>query len=362
MNAKLVQWSALAGFFLAACAGSAFGEDVPLSPVKSDETVTFYTTAAWPAQEAGKWEVDVHGIIFEEESRPQVAAGLSRALGFELEKLTPDEKKILDARLKFFISDNERDKEIPVTLGGVRFQLPKSAANGHFRTTLTITAPPSGPVPVCAVLQNGDERCFAGAVLPMADTDAPMVVSDIDDTIKITEIRNRRATIANTFSKPFADVPGMAAAYQRWAADDGAVFHYVSGSPWQLYTPLEEFVREKKFPAGAWHLKHLRIADPETIVAFLGSQHEHKLNCIRPLVERWQKRRFVLVGDTGEQDPEIYAALAREHPKRIERIFIRNVSQETRDNTRMTAAFKDVPAEKWTLFDKADELPAKLRP
>jgi len=361
MNRKLVRSWALAAFLLVDGGRSVFGEDVE-SPVKSDETVMFYTSAAWPAKEAGKWEVDLHGIIFEEESLPAVAAGLGRALGFDPEKLTADEKKLLDGRLKFFLADNERDKAVPITVAGTPFQLPKSAANGHFQKTVILAATTSGPMPVSAVLSKGDERSFAGTVLPMSDTAAPMVISDVDDTIKITNVRDRRAAITNTFSKPFEEVPGMAAAYQRWAAEDGAVFHYVSGSPWQLYTPLETFVREKKFPAGAWHLKHLRFADPETIVAFLGPQHEYKLGAIRPLLERWQKRRFILVGDTGEQDPEIYARLAMDNPSRIERIFVRNVTKETRDNARMANAFKGIPAEKWVLFDKAEELPANLKP
>ena len=85
----------------------------------------------------------------------------------------------------------------------------------------------------------------------------------------------------------------MAAVYQMWAAQ-GAAFHFVSGSPWQLYTPLEQFTRDAGFPAGAWHLKHLRLADPETVLAFLGPQQEYKLNAIRPLLERWKQRRFIL--------------------------------------------------------------------
>lgn len=361
MNRKLAYFGVLTAFVLVAGSGSAFGEDVQ-SPVKSDETVTFYTSAAWPAKEAGKWEVDVHGIIFEEENRPSVAAGLTRALGFDPETLTVEEQKLLDERMKFFLADNERDKALPVAVAGMPFQLPKSAANGHFRATLTLAAAAPGPMAVSAVLRKGDERAFAGTVLPMSDIAAPMVISDVDDTIKVTNVRDRRAAIINTFSKPFEEVPGMAAAYQRWAAADGAVFHYVSGSPWQLYTPLETFVRERKFPAGAWHLKHLRLANPDTIAAFLGPQHEHKLGAIRPLLERWQKRRFILVGDTGEQDPEIYARLATENPTRIERIFVRNVTKETRDNARMTTAFKGVPAEKWVLFEKAEELPGNLKP
>jgi hypothetical protein len=352
---------ALTAFLLTAA-----GQDVPgnevTSPVKSDETVTFYTSAAWPAKEPGKWKAEVHGIIFEREQRPAVSAALSKALGIDPAQLSPEDRALFDERLGFFLADNERGKVLPATIAGTTITLPESTPNGHFRDTITVTAADPALLSICAVLRKGDERCFSGAVIPMPDTAAPMVVSDVDDTIKLTGITNRSATITNTFCKPFAGVPGMATTYQRWAAGDGAVFHYVSGSPWQLYTPLENFVKENSFPAGAWHLKHLRVAEPETILAFLGPQEDYKLNAIRPLLERWKQRYFVLVGDTGEQDPEIYARLAREHPERIARIFLRNETKETREGPRLTAAFKDVPPGKWMLFDKAEELPASLKP
>lgn len=361
MTEKSISRPALAMLLIAASGGA--GQDVDVSsPVKSDETVTFYTSAAWPAKEPGKWEAEVHGIIFEEENRPVIGAGVNKALGFDPAKLTVEERETLKERLKFFFADHERGKAIPVTVAGNTFRFPQSAPNGHFRSTVALALADATPLTACAVLRAGDGRCFSGAILPMPDTTAPMVVSDVDDTIKVTEVLNRKAAIHNTFCKPFVEVEGMAAVYQRWASEDGAAFHYVSGSPWQLYTPLETFLKDRKFPAGAWHLKHLRLADPDTIVAFLGPQHDHKLNAIRPLLERWKQRRFVLVGDTGEQDPEIYGRLAREHPARIAHIFVRNVTAEKRDGPRLRAAFKDVPAEKWLLFDKSAELPATLKP
>lgn len=345
-------------FLLAAAVPCALGGDVN-SPVKTDETVIFFTSAAWPAGEPGKWATEVRGIIFEKESRPLLAAGFRQALGVEVDKLTGPERTLLDERIRLFLADNERAKSIPVSIGDECCQLPESAPNGHFRGTLTFPAAGAKPVTIRAMLREGDARQFTGTLLPMPDTVQPMIVSDVDDTIKITHVRDRAAAIRNTFCAPCAEVPGMAVVYKRWAKR-GAAFHYVSGSPWQLYTPLEQFTRDAGFPAGAWHLKHLRLADPETVLAFLGPQQEYKLNAIRPLLERWKQRRFILVGDTGEQDPEIYATLAREHPARIARILLRNVSSETRDNPRMTAACKGVPAEKWLLFDKPEELPARL--
>ena len=329
------------------------------SPVKADETVTFFTSAAWPAGEPGKWETEVRGIIFEKESRPLLARGLRRALRVDEEKLTAAERTLLHERMNLFLADHKRAKSIPASIGDECHQLPDSAPNGHFRGTLTFPAAAATPVLIRAVLPGGDPRQFTGTLLPMPDTAQPMIVSDVDDTIKITNVRDRAAAIRNTFQVPFAEVPGMAAVYQKWA-QHGADFHYVSGSPWQLYTPLEQFTRDAGFPAGAWHLKHLRLADPGTVLAFLGPQQTYKLNAIRPLIARWQQRRFILVGDTGEQDPEIYATLAREHPARIARILLRNVSRETRGNPRMIAACKGVPAQKWLLFDKAEELPARL--
>lgn len=107
-------------------------------------------------------------------------------------------------------------------------------------------------------------------------------------------------------------------------------------------------------------MKHLRVMDPETIRALFAPQTEYKLSAIEPLLQRWPLRPVILVGDSGEQDPEIYGILARRHPQRIARIFIRNVSGENREAERFREAFKDVDPAKWQLFEKAEELPECL--
>ena len=91
---------------------------------------------------------------------------------------------------------------------------------------------------------------------------------------------------------------------------------------------------------------HDLFADPQ----------ETKPRAIEPLLRRFPQRRFVLVGDSGEKDPEAYGALARMYPEQLGRIFIREVSGKTRSDGRFREAFKDVPQDKWIVFTRAEEV------
>jgi phosphatidate phosphatase APP1 len=159
------------------------------------------------------------------------------------------------------------------------------------------------------------------------------VVSDIDDTIKISEVPAPRLTlIANTFRRPFLAVKGMSA---RYAAMPSAVFHYVSGSPWQLYRPLSEFLIGKAgFPEGTFHMKTLsgNPGNPEAALKslrrFVATERtfDHKVQQITLLMDRFRERRFVLIGDSGECDPEIYRQIATgPFGTRVDQIIIRDV-------------------------------------
>src|SRR5205807_10385096 len=135
------------------------------------------------------------------------------------------------------------------------------------------------------------------------------VISDIDDTIKISDVRDRKELLRNTFCRPYCPVPGMAQRYRSWDKSADARFHYVSASPWQLYIPLAAFIRSNGFPEGTFQLKLFRWKD-QTFFDLFRSPEKYKMTAIKPLFERFPHRKFVLVGDSGEKDPETYAALA----------------------------------------------------
>jgi len=139
----------------------------------------------------------------------------------------------------------------------------------------------------------------------------------------------------------------------------GAAFHYVSGSPWQLYEPLAEFIRTNGYPAGTFHLKEFRWKD-QSFRNLFASPEAYKTGVIGPLLKRCPQRRFVLVGDSGERDPEIYGQLARDHPGRIVRIFIREVGDQASDAPRYQAAFRGLPPGTFRVFRDPREIDGEI--
>jgi phosphatidate phosphatase APP1 len=176
------------------------------------------------------------------------------------------------------------------------------------------------------------------------------LVSDIDDTIKDSNVLVRRELLLNTFVRPFVAVNGMAARYRQFAqAHPDLRVHYVSGSPHQLYPALADFLDNAQFPAGSLHLRDVRLR--QELTGGSGSTKAHKIETIRRLIADFPLRRFVLIGDSGEHDPEIYAAIAREHPQQVLAIWIRDVTGQAREHPRYAAAFAGIDAARWRIFD-----------
>lgn len=327
------------------------------SPIKSDEEVVLFATCAYRA--GGDWVVPVHGWIFEPEPdsgwRDMLTSGLADALDGDAPGV---DQRIFDKRLRRFLVDNERGKQVPVRIAGRVYPTAASGSNGHFTTGLRIPAGrlPSRPgamVPVTAVTRPGDRRNFTGRV-HLVPPEGITVVSDIDDTIKITGVLDRTSMIHNTFYRPFREVPGMARAYRRWA-DQGAALFYLSASPWQLFPALDTFLRQAGFPPGAVRLRHFRVKD-RSLVRFLQSSADYKTGTVRALLKKYPQRRFVLVGDAGERDPEVYGRIARAHPARILHVFIRKVQGADLSDKRLDKAFQGLAPHRWTLFDDPAEL------
>jgi hypothetical protein len=273
-------------------------------------------------------------------------------------------------RASAFLADNERWHRIQISLGSTTFKLKRSSASGHFKGLLDL---PASQIPVLlnassaptlsstgqwltfrALTRAADKRNFAGTIL-LLPPEGLSVISDIDDTIKITQVAHRRTMLANTFLKEFASVPEMAALYRRWA-NAGASFHYISASPWHLYPFLAEFLQAHNFPPGTFHLRDLRLM-PSDFHRTLRRGRSVKLRHARTLLKRFPHRRFILIGDSGESDPAIYAALYRQFPRQIQKIFIRNITTDPATSPRFQKAFRPIPPTHWQIFTNPAELP-----
>ena len=152
------------------------------------------------------------------------------------------------------------------------------------------------------------------------------VISDLDDTVIQTGVTSllkmlRTALLQNAHTRlPFE---GVTQFYRALQGDANPIF-YVSSSPWNLYDLLEDFLNVHGVPAGPLFLK-----DWSPMV--LKSHEQHKLGVIRTLLATYPDLPFVLIGDSGERDPEIYRTVVRENPGRISAVYIRDVTTAERD-------------------------------
>lgn len=106
------------------------------------------------------------------------------------------------------------------------------------------------------------------------------IISDIDDTIKVTDILDGKdAILHNTFFRKSKEVPGMSSVYQSFA-NRGMKVHYVSNSPWQVYPALQNFLVDHQFPKGSIHLRMI-----STQGLILGKPGKHKYDTIINIIK-----------------------------------------------------------------------------
>ncbi len=151
------------------------------------------------------------------------------------------------------------------------------------------------------------------------------VISDIDDTILETDVTRKRTMLKKlAFGNALTatDVPGMANVYAK-LSELGYGFHYLSGSPINLHQRLRAFLKHRGFPEGSMDLRHWGIG-PGTDAIF--SSTTYKLQRLQTLFQRYPERQFILIGDSGEKDPEIYSTIYKTFSHQIRLMAIHNVT------------------------------------
>jgi len=323
--------------------------------LKSDEHIVLFRTAAWLDETTREWHVPIHGWVYEPEDSTARKAVFEKILESQFD-LSPTEETDANfsRRLNLLIADNERGKEMTANIAGREYALPPSAENGHFEATLLI---PETDIDQYAageylnyelVTPGSGTTEYAGEVR-LVEPAGLSVISDIDDTVKISNVTDHKRLLEYAFLLDFEAAPGMSGLYRDWMTDNVS-FHFVSSSPWQLYEPLTEFLDRDKFPWATLSLKAVRFRD-ETLFDLFKKGTETKPAIIERILTEYPGRDFILVGDSGEQDPEVYAGLLRKFPDQIRRAYIRNVTQEAPDNARFSAVFDGIEDSRWQLFD-----------
>ena len=190
-----------------------------------------------------------------------------------------------------------------------------------------------------------------------------VVVSDIDDTIKDTRVlrssirRDGSVIYAKNFrhlaGDPFRTwipVRGMADRYRTWETVDSVEFVYLSTSPWFYRKKINRFLHQSGFPLGKLYLN----------AEFPITPTDFKTKILEQMILRGRGQSFVLIGDTGEDDRNVYQRSAERFPSQVKGIFLRDVTpmrkacQPSKASSLRTA----LPA---VLFTEGNSLPASLR-
>jgi phosphatidate phosphatase APP1 len=334
----------------------------PITNLATEDQVQLFPSLAVPAPDRRNWLVHVHGDVFASTglsfSKRMLLKLLQRTMRATNEQFSTP---LFQERIRRFVATDRPGCRITLRIGDQLHKLPqKTRRNGHFQATIRI--PDSAARDWAESVPVGGDKYLPMEVLDsgttgrayMVEPTGLSIVSDIDDTLKHSHVACKRTLLTNTFLRPYETIPGMAPLFRQWWAE-GAAFHYVSSSPWQLYDHLTGHLAEEGFPPGSFHLKTFRLRD-HLLRRLLMLRRSGKLSIIRGLINMFPSRQFLLIGDSGEHDPEIYGALARRFPQQVVGIFIRQLEGQSNLRNRYTRAFRRVDLRRVQLFSDAREL------
>ena len=235
--------------------------------------------------------------------------------GFRPTKDSESRWRNLVAFVKRMESDEVPGARVRATHGECTSQA-ISDDEGYFQVEFDTSGLQAGWHEVQLRLEHSRVAVTGAVLVPPSDAEFG-VISDIDDTIVYSNvIRKLRMLVMLALSNSYTRKPfGGVAAFYRALHRGRNPFFYVSKSPRNLYVPLLEFLEHQQLPAGPLLLRDFSFH----------MQKDHKARAIEDILNTYPALRFILIGDSGEEDPEVYSAILSRFPERIRVIYIRSV-------------------------------------
>ncbi|MFO1001876.1 MAG: phosphatase domain-containing protein [Planctomycetaceae bacterium] len=312
----------------------------------AQENVLFYPACGVRA--GMDWEVELRLWVYEERALAQlIAGGLASSLG----EIDDAQKTRFQKRVRHFLADSETRESVEFSFDkdpqGETFQLTNadgkaqySDANGNITSVFRLPDERAQELLKAQNSENGwltIRTASAGhdgrGRIQLISPDGLSIISDIDDTLKITEIPAGAQVVSrNIFLREFVPTTELRSVFE---ANPEAPVHYVSAGPWQLYEPLsvELIEADDLLPEGTFHMRTMRTnlmtlsswKDFSSVLFNKEGTLEHKVTEITRLMQRFPARKFLLLGDSGEMDPEVYRRVQETFPGQVQEIIIRDV-------------------------------------
>ncbi|KAK1817454.1 hypothetical protein LTR12_008094 [Friedmanniomyces endolithicus] len=332
---------------------------------------------------SGGWEVEFVAAYFIKNS----GKALAHATASLIKQLNVDDndeatKKRISTRLEAFVDsvlpnrtlrisiDNKEEQTLsPSSYSGLSsdlLQLHFTPSAPHIQSN-ALTLPPPFGLPSTTVF--AEEKGWA-------------IISDIDDTIKITQTTSPIGILKSTFTvetpQPVAGMPELYAHIQRvltlpptttptTSQPNPPPFFYLSASPYNLYPFLRHF-RTAHYPPGTIILRDASWQNLGGLIASLQQNTQaYKADRMRKIHSWLPHRKIICLGDSTQSDPEAYGELARRYPGWIRAVFIRRVEgialmDERVKNApeRFERAFEGLERGVWHVFSEPGELAERI--
>ncbi|KAH0498640.1 hypothetical protein TgHK011_005883 [Trichoderma gracile] len=326
------------------------------------------------------WQAEFIMAVFEGEPKCKVAdivAGLAGIIGLADDA---EERRTIEERLLPFLWDIRAGRATTVSQhGGAQLKLGPSGLNGISTNVLKLVhhrddddgkgeakAEGEGRAPHTkrATLDVEGVQGVLSMETHFAGPEGWGIISDIDDTIKITTTSDPIGILKETFINQPRPVPGMPELYAgiKSLLPRDTPWFYLSASPYNLYPFLRGF-RDEYFPQGTFIL---RDSSWKTITGLLSSltmgTEEYKVDRMKKVHGWLPRRKLIVFGDSTQSDPEAYGEIYRMFPGWIRMIFIRKDTDsaaiglaEKNEPQRFEKAFTGIPRDAWHVFENPDE-------
>ncbi len=267
------------------------------------------------------------------------------------------------ALVKLFLVRTVPHTRVCLTINGTQHFV-ETNQSGVYEFTIAQHGLPEGWYKVELELKDtlveGQEKVFLQTEVHIVEDFTFGCISDIDDTFLVSHITKifRKLYVLLTKNaesrKPFKGVVAFYQGLENSNTDDAHPFFYVSSSEWNLYEFLVNFMSLHKLPKGPLMLKDIKDRWRDFFTQGYGN-HNHKEIKIERIFALYPNRSFILLGDNGQHDPEIYHRLAKKHPKQVKAIYIRAVKRSHREEVNKKLAEIEAMSIPSLQFKKSEE-------
>jgi phosphatidate phosphatase APP1 len=229
-------------------------------------------------------------------------------------------------RAKEVKADDIKNKEIFTNIDGITYKT-KGDSEGYYSFDVLLAKPlKNGYKDIFLQIKGNKELAKVKALI--LTKPAVGIISDFDDTLIVSNVPNRLKLGINTVFKNYKQrkaIKGMATWFKEILAKNPkntpSTLFILSGSPQQLFKPIEGFLNYRNFPKYTLILKkaHGDNKDPLT------DQFAYKVQKIEKLIKLYPNIKWYMFGDSGEKDREVYSYIEAKYPNKVIKFFIRDI-------------------------------------